>query len=70
MTPDDIVDIDEKKCLETKLINKFLSKLFGFQNHMGPFASSYPWLIAEDKDVIAQERHEMYSWVKQRSWVT
>jgi hypothetical protein len=68
--PHDIVDRDESKCLGTKLINKFLCKLCGFQNHMGPFASSYPWLIAEDNDVIAQDCHEKYSWVKQRSWVT
>jgi len=32
---------------------------------LGPFASTRPWIIAEDEDAIAHEWHEKYIRVKQ-----
>ena len=55
------MDRAEREVLEAHLIDTFLSELSDFQNHQGPFASSHPWIIAQNEDVIAHEWHEKYS---------
>ena len=64
MVPVHVVDRHEKELLEAQLIDTFLSELRDFQNRQGPFASSHPWIIAMNEDVIAHEWHEKYSLVE------
>ena len=61
MVPVEVVDRAEREVLEAQLINTFLSELRDFQNRQGPFASSHPWIIAQNEDAIAHEWHEKYS---------
>jgi hypothetical protein len=35
-----------------------------FQNRKGPYASSHPWIIAQNEDFIAHEWHEKYGLVE------
>ena len=51
----DVVYSEERWCLEAKLIAEFLSELHDFQNGLGPFASTHPWITVEDEDAIAHE---------------
>ena len=64
MVPVHVVDRAERELLEAQLIDTFLSELRDFQNCLGPFASSHPWIIAQNEDVIAHEWHEKYSLVE------
>jgi len=58
-----VVHRTERELLEAQLIDTFLSKLHGFQNHQGPFTSPHPWIIAWNEDVIAHEWHKKYNLV-------
>ena len=64
MVPVEVVDRAERELLEAQLIDTFLSELRDFHNRQGPFASSHPWIIAVNEDVIAHEWHEKYSLVE------
>ena len=64
MVPVEVVDRAERELLEAQLIDTFLSELSDFQNRQGPYASSHPWIIAQNEDVIAHEWHEKYSLVE------
>ena len=55
MVPVEVVDRAEREVLEAQLINTFLSELRDFQNRQGPFASSHPWIIAQNENVITHE---------------
>jgi len=64
MVPVDVVDRAQREIIEAQLIDTFLSELRDFQNRQGPYASSHPWIIARNEDVIAHEWHEMCSLVE------
>ena len=57
MVPVHVVDRAERELLEAQLIDTFLSELRDFQNRQGPYASSHPWIIAQNEDVFAHEWH-------------
>jgi hypothetical protein len=64
MVPVEVVDRAEREILEAQLIDTFLSESSDFQNRLGPFVSSNPWIIAQNEHVIAHEWHEKYSVVE------
>jgi hypothetical protein len=64
MVPVEVVDRAQREIIEAQLIDTFLSELSDFQNRQGPYASSHPWIIAQNEDVIAHEWHEKYSLVE------
>ena len=55
MVPIHVFDRAERELYEAQLFDTFLSELWDFQNRLGPFASSHPWIIAQNEDVIAHE---------------